>query len=147
MQGGEKVERVLWNYVPNVKNVEKYRALYGDLMSVRGQDYGAHTVNGVSDPVSEVVHRKIELGKKIASAEREIQAVERLKDSLPLEELNTYHMCSILRKRYMEHKSADIVMRELGNNEGDILPAEERADRTCRGVCIMAIVVAVSDAY
>ena len=114
MQGGEKVERVLWNYVPNVKNVEKYRALYGDLMSVRGQDYGAHAVNGVSDPVSEVAHRKIELEKKIRAAEREIQAVERLKDSLPPEEQNTYQMCGILRKRYIEHKRADIVMRELG---------------------------------
>ena len=110
----EKAERMMWNYPENVKNVKKYCGLYGELMSVRGQDYGAHAVNGVSDPVSEVVHRKIELNKKIRKIEREIRAVESLKDSLPLDELNTWHMCGILRKRYVEHKRADIVMRELG---------------------------------
>lgn len=114
MKDGEKAERVLWNYHKNVKNVGKYRAVLKTLQSVRGQDYGAHTVNGVSDPVSEVVHRKIVLEKKIASAEREIQAVERLKNSLPLEELNTWQMCGILLKRYIEYKRADTVMRELG---------------------------------
>lgn len=110
----EKVERVLWNYHQNVKKVCKYKAVLKTLQSVRGQDYGAHTVNGVSDPVSEVVHRKMELGKKIASAEREIQAVEHLKNSLPSQEPHTWQMCGILRKRYIEHKRADMVMRELG---------------------------------
>ena len=114
MKCDRKAERVLWNYMPNVKRVEKYRVKYEELVSVRGQDYGAHVVNGVSDPVLEVAHRKIELDKKIKTLEREIRAVEVLKDSLPLDELNTYQMSGILRKRYIEHKRADIVMRELG---------------------------------
>ena len=110
----KKAEQILWNYRKNWKKVKELREVEKNLMSVRGQDYGAHAVNGVSDAVIEVVHRKIELGKKIAVLEREIRAVESLKDSLPLDELNTWHMCGILRKRYIEHKRADIVMRELG---------------------------------
>ena len=35
-----------------------------------------HTVNGASDPILEVVHRKISLEKKIAVLEREIRVVE-----------------------------------------------------------------------
>ena len=84
----EKAEQILWNYRKNWKKVKELREVEKNLMSVQGQDYGAHTVNVVSDPVLEVAHRKIEL--------------------------NTYQMWCILRKRYIEHKRADIVMRELG---------------------------------
>ena len=82
-----KAERILWNYRMNVMKAEEMRLICSWLMSVRGQDYGAHTVNGVSDPVLEVVHRKLQLEKKIAVLEREIRVVENLKDSLMAEEL------------------------------------------------------------
>lgn len=115
MIGREKAERMLWNYRQNVKNSADFKKLWATLMSVQGQDYGAtHTVNGVSDPVSEVVHRKIALEKKIARVEREIQAVENLKDSLPIEDIRTWQMRRILTSRYMEHKEPDMVMREIG---------------------------------
>lgn len=110
----EKAERMLWDYRQNVKKADELRMLAVQLMSVRGQDYGAHTVNGVSDAVSEVVHRRIELGKKIQKLEREIEAVESLKASLPLTELDTGQMRGILLHRYMEHKEPDTVMREMG---------------------------------
>ena len=110
----EKAERVLWNYRSNERKAIELRALKVKLASVRGQDYGAHTVNGVSDPVLEVVHRKLELEKRIARLEVEIRAVKRLKASLSVEELNTWQMRGILIKRYMEHKEPDRVMRELG---------------------------------
>lgn len=114
MADSGKAERMLWNYRQNEKKVKELRKIAESLMSVRGQDYGAHAVNGVSDAVIEVVHRRIELGKKIAVLEREIRAVESLKDSLPLDELATWQMLGILRYRYMEHKEAAAVMRELG---------------------------------
>ena len=114
MGNREKAERMMWNYRQNVTRAGKMRMIKELLQSVRGQDYGAHTVNGVSDPVMEVVHRKLELERKMSVLEREIQAVESLKASLPVEELNTWQMLGILKNRYMEHKEPDRVMRELG---------------------------------
>lgn len=115
MIGREKAERILWNYRQNVKNSADFKKLWATLKSVQGQDYGAtHTVNGVSDPVSETVNRKISLERKIVKLEREIQAVESLIDSLPVEELRTWQMRGILTRRYIEHKEPDMVMRELG---------------------------------
>ena len=109
-----KAERVLWNYRLNVSKAAEMRLIYSWLVSVRGQDYGAHTVNGVSDAVLEVVHRKIAIEKKIQHLEREIQAVEQVKDTLDVTELRDSQMLGILKRRYMEHKEPDKVMRELG---------------------------------
>ena len=114
MRGREKAERVLWNYRQNVRKAEKLKLLLDSLISVQGQSYNTHSVNGVSDAVGEVVHKKIELGKKIAKLERDIRVVENLRDSLPVEELDTWQMLGILTHRYMEHKEPDAVMRELG---------------------------------
>ncbi len=114
MAGREKAEQIMWNYRRNVSKAGRMRLIMELLQSVRGQDYGAHTVNGVSDPVLEVVHRKLRLEKKIAILEREIRVVENLKDSLMAEELRICQMRGILKGRYMEHKEPDRVMRELG---------------------------------
>lgn len=109
-----KAERVLWNYRLNVSKAAEMRLIYSWLVSVRGQDYGAHTVNGVSDAVLEVVHRKLAIEKKIQHLEREIQAVEKVKNTLDITELRDSQMLGILKRRYMEHKEPDKVMRELG---------------------------------
>lgn len=109
-----KAERMLWNYRLNVLKAEEMRLIYSLLMSVRGQDYGAHMVNGVSDAVSEVVHRKMAIEKKIQSLEKEIQTVEKVKSSLDVKELRDSQMLGILQRRYMEHKEPDRVMREMG---------------------------------
>lgn len=109
-----KAERVLWNYRQNVHRAAEMRLIYSWLMSVRGQYYGAHTVNGVSDAVLEVVHRKMAIEKKLKHLEREIQAVEKVKDTLDITELRDSQMLGILKRRYMEHKEPDMVMRELG---------------------------------
>ena len=114
MRDKVKAERVLWNYRQNVHRAAEMRLIYSWLMSVRGQDYGAHTVNGVSDAVLEVVHRKMAIEKKLKHLEREIQAVEKVKDTLDITELRDSQMLGILKRRYMEHKEPDMVMRELG---------------------------------
>lgn len=109
-----KTEQVLWNYRLNVKRAAEMRLIYSLLQSVRGQDYGAHTVNGVSNPVLEVVHRKLAIEKKIKSLEKDIQVVDGVKDSLDVTELTDWQMLGILEQRYMAHKEPDTVMRELG---------------------------------
>lgn len=109
-----KAERVLWNYRLNVQKAEEMRLIYSWLMSVRGQDYGAHTVNGVSDAVLEVVHRKMVIEKKMKRLEKEIQAVENIQSSLDVRELRDSQMLGILQRRYIEHKEPDRVMREMG---------------------------------
>ena len=114
MRDKVKAERVLWNYRENVYRAAEMRLIYSWLMSVRGQDYGAHTVNGVSDAVLEVVHRKMAIEKKIKHLEQEIQAVEQVKDTLDITELRDSQMLGILNRRYLEHKEPDTVMRELG---------------------------------
>lgn len=114
MAGRAKTERVLWNYRQNQSKAEEMREMYMLLASVRGQDYGAHTVNGVSDPVSEVVHRKLEIEKKLMSLSRQIKLVEDVQSSLDVRELRDGQMLGILRLRYMEHKEPDMVMREMG---------------------------------
>ncbi len=113
MRNKEKAERVLWNYRMNVKKAEEMRLIYSWLMSVRGQDYGAHIVNGVSDAVLDVVYRKMAIEKKIKCLEREIQAVEQVQSSLDIRELRDSQMLGILKRRYMEHKEPDRVMREM----------------------------------
>ena len=114
MRNKEKAERVLWNYRMNVKKAEEMRLIYSWLMSVRGQDYGAHIVNGVSDAVLDVVYRKMAIEKKIKRLEREVQAVEQVQSSLDIRELRDSQMLGILQRRYMEHKEPDRVMREMG---------------------------------
>ncbi len=113
MRNKEKAERALWNYRMNVKKAEEMRLIYSWLMSVRGQDYGAHIVNGVSDAVLDVVYRKMAIEKKIKRLEREIQAVEQVQSSLDIRELRDSQMLGILKRRYMEHKEPDRVMREM----------------------------------
>ena len=109
-----KAERVLWNYRLNMLKVDEMRLIYSWLQSVRGQDYGAHIVNGVSNPVLEIVHRKLAIEKKIKRLEKELQIVENVQSSLDVKELRDSQMLGILKRRYMEHKEPDIVMRELG---------------------------------
>lgn len=114
-------ERALWNYHDNVKKVKELRLLLNLLMSVHGQNYSAaHAVNGVSDPVGDVVHKVLALERKIAGTEKAIQAVDSLAASLILnvKELNIWQMLGILECRYMEHKNPYKVMRELGITKG-----------------------------
>ena len=109
-----KAERVLWNYRQNRMKAEEMRAIYSWLSSVRGQDYAAHTVNGVSNPVLEVVYRRLVIEKKIKSLERQIRAVEEVQSGLDVRELRDGQMLGILKRRYIEHKEPDKVMREMG---------------------------------
>ena len=113
---GGKAEQVLWNYRHNLKRVEEWRYVVGQLQSVQGQSYGACVMNGVSYPVFEVVRKKLALEKKIVRAEKEIHAVEDLRERLTLniDELDIWQMLGILDWRYINHIKQDKVIRELG---------------------------------
>ena len=114
MEVKSNAERVLWNYRTNVFKASEYREMLSNMESVRGQDYGGHAVNGVSDPVPEVVNRKLKLEKKLSGMEKEIRAVDNLMDSLDEKELDMHQMLGILNRRYILHKETDTIIRELG---------------------------------
>lgn len=116
MQGSDKnsAEQMLWDYRQNIRKIYELREMYELLKSVRGQDYETHAVNGVSDPVFNIVNTKLRLEKKIENLEKKIRAVENLIDELPIDELETYQMSMILTWRYINHMDTQTVIRVLG---------------------------------
>ena len=108
------VSSELWRYGYDVRRLEVLRRELSGLMSVRGHSYEAHSVNGVSDPVTEVVHRRMKVEKRISRIEERVLRVERLKEYLPLEGTETYQMREILRLRYRMHERVVDVMRKMG---------------------------------
>ena len=88
--------------------------MVGGLMSVRGANYEAHTGGGVSEPVFEVVSRIMKAEKRMATLERQVQAVEELALSLVVEEIDTHQMGQILKHRYIQHMEPEAVMRKVG---------------------------------
>ncbi|MBQ6033911.1 MAG: hypothetical protein IJL33_00260 [Ruminococcus sp.] len=108
------VERCLWEYRANAGALKLMREELSGLMSVRGQNYEAHAVNGVSDPVNEVVQRVMKLERSISRIERYTRPVEALSEYLSGGEMHTYHMMEILRLNYIEHGDHEAVMREIG---------------------------------
>ena len=114
MKGLDKVEQILWNYRKNAESLKDMKKELSGLMSVQGASYKAHAMNGVSEPVLELVSRIISMEKRIASLEREVKAVENLASSLDIREKNMYQMSMILRYRYVKHIEHEAVMRQLG---------------------------------
>ena len=108
------VSSELWRYGYDVRRLEVLRRELSGLMSVRGHSYEAHSVNGVSDPVNEVVHRRLKVEKRISRIEERVLRVERLKEYLPLEGTETYQMREIVRLRYRMHERVVDVMRKMG---------------------------------
>ena len=108
------VESNLWDYPANVAELEELRYEYDSLKSVECQKYEAHTPNGASDPVSEVVHRRLKLERRMRGLERRIRPVKRLRDDLKQgSEARISQMRAVLKLRYMEHKSHDDVIRQM----------------------------------
>lgn len=111
------VERCLWEYRENQGALRMMREELSGLSSVHGQDYSPHTVNGVSDPVSDIAHRVIKLERKIEQMEKQIKPVEMLQDALVGSEMRIHHMREILRLKYFEHESSEMVIRKMGISE------------------------------
>ena len=113
MKGKGYVERCLWDYYANLAEVESMSAELDDLRSVRGHSYEAHVQYGISEPVFNVVNRKLNLERRIAKVGRRIRPVKRLKADFEAGAYRERYLRDIFNIRYMEHGSVDYVMRSL----------------------------------
>ncbi len=110
----EKVEKCLWDYNKNEERLKELKETQEGLMSVHGQSYEAHSVNGVSDPVSQVVGKVIYLEKKMQKTGELVLPVRRLTADLSSCIDDRSMLLWILFLRYFRHKTKHEVKRELG---------------------------------
>ena len=108
------VERKLWDYLKNVERIRELRARIGGLMSMHGHEYKTHVLNGVSDPVSEIVCLIMKMEATMLRVEREVRAVEELWDKLDMTDARMNQMRQVLEYRYILHMKAEAVMRKAG---------------------------------
>ena len=113
MKGKRYVERCLWEYYANLAEVESLSAELDDLMSVRGHSYEAHIPSGASEPVFNVVNRRLNIERRIAGIGRRIGPVKRLKSDFEAGLYRERYLRDIFNIRYMEHGSVDYVTRSL----------------------------------
>lgn len=113
MRGKRYIEGCLWDYYANISQLESMKLELEDLQSVRGHSYEAHVQYGTSEPVFNVVSRKLNLEKRIAKIERRIQPVKRLKTDFEAGAYRERYMRDIFNIRYMEHGSVDYITRTL----------------------------------
>ena len=113
MKGKRYVERCLWEYYANLAEVESLSVELDDLMSVRGHSYEAHVPSGTSEPVFNVVNRRLNIERRIAGIRRRIGPVKRLKSDFEAGLYRERYLRDIFNIRYMEHGSVDYVTRSL----------------------------------
>ena len=113
MKGKRYVERCLWEYYANLAEVESLSAELDDLMSVRGHSYEAHIPSGASEPVFNVVNRRLNIERRIAGIGRRIGPVKRLKSDFEAGLYRERYLRDIFNIRYMEHGIVDYVMKSL----------------------------------
>lgn len=82
-------------------------------MSVRGYNYEAHVLNGASEPVFNVVNRKLNIERRIAGIGRCLGLVKRLKADFEAGAYRERYLRDIFNIRYMKHGSVDYVTRSL----------------------------------
>ena len=108
------VEKNLWDYNSNVAELSELEYQHDDLMSVQGHSYEVHGENTLSDPVSEVVHRRLKLERRMQKLKSRIRPVRKLYDDLSIgTDARITQMRGVLKMRYMEHKSHEDVMRNM----------------------------------
>ena len=108
------VDKYLWDYKANVAAIDYLRQEMSTLMSVQGQRYEHQQgTMAVSEPVANVVQRKMELELKIQHLESRVQPVARLYDDLSVTDLAEAQMREILKLRFFDHESRNIVIRKM----------------------------------
>ena len=109
-----RVDKYLWDYKSNVAAIDYLRQEMSNLMSVHGQSYEPQQgTMGISEPVANVVQRKMELERKIQHLESHVQPVARLYDELSVTDLAEAQMREILKLRFFNHESRNIVIRKM----------------------------------
>ena len=109
------VERYLYEYKSNKAAIEAISMEINDLMSVRGCSYENYSPDShtVSDSVLEVIAMKMNLEKKIARLQRLTTPVEKLRDDLSGNSLNTQQMREILVWKYIEHEGNERTQEKM----------------------------------
>ena len=113
------VERCLYEYKANKAAIEVISMEINDLMSVRGCSYENYSPDShtVSDSVLEVTAMKMNLEKKIARLQRLTTPVEKLRDDLSGNSLNTQQMREILVWKYIEHEGNERTQEKMAVSE------------------------------
>ena len=111
------VERCLLDYRYNLASIEIMREELAGLMSVHGQNFGSTGACVLSDPVSRVCERVMTLEKNIKKAERMTLPITRMVEGLCGSDLRIYQMREILKLKYFDHESKEVVIREAGITE------------------------------
>ncbi len=107
------IERCLYDYKANKALLEFLITEQESLMSMHGANYSLFDTNNVSDPVSEVAHRALELEKKIKNVEKQINSVDRLYADLCGSAFYMHQMREILRLKYFEHHDKNVIKEAL----------------------------------
>ena len=109
-----RVDKYLWDYKSNVAAIDYLRQEMSNLMSVHGQSYEPQQgTMGISEPVANVVQRKMELERKIQHLESHVQPVARLYDELSVTDLAEAQMREILKMRFFDHESRSVIIRKM----------------------------------
>ena len=111
------VERCLWDYRDNLASIEIMREELAGLMSVHGHDFGGTDGNGIADPVPRVCERAMSLERTIKKAERMTVPITRMHEGLCGSDLRIHQMREVLRLKYFEHESKEVVIRKAGISE------------------------------
>ena len=113
------VERCLYEYKANKAAIEAISMEINDLMSVRGCSYENYSPDShtVSDSVLEVTAMKMNLEKKIVRLQRLTTPVEKLRDDLSGNSLNTQQMREILVWKYIEHEGNERTQEKMAVSE------------------------------
>ena len=113
MKGKRYVEKCLWEYRENLAMLEHLQWLVGTAHSVRGHSYEAHVAGNVSDAVADVVHRILQLEKRIMKTLERVKPIERLQKDIADGAHQDRYVREVLKRRYMEHVSVDTIRDEL----------------------------------
>ena len=108
------IERCLWDYRDNLASIEMMREELAGLMSVHGQELGKNGANEVSDPVPKVCERVMMLERNIKKVEKMTLPITRMLEGLCGSELRVKQMNEVLRLKYFEHESTNVVIRKAG---------------------------------
>ena len=107
--GNGYVEKCLWEYRENTAMLERLQWMVSTAHSVRGHSYEAHVAGNTTDAVGDVVHRIMQLEKRIMKTLERVEPVDRLRKDITEGAHQDRYLREILKLRYFEHASVDAV--------------------------------------
>ena len=108
------IERCLYDFKANLTLIETLKEEKQNLMSLKGQSYDVHPINGMSDPVADITARVLLLENKIKRTEKKVKPVMKLYTHLKGSSIFFNQLREILEYRYFKAKDVSEVKRILG---------------------------------